>query len=434
MRRLIGSLPVALLLAACSGSPTVPNTGTPAQTIPRTKTVANQNLHYIVTNLGSLGGTVSAGISINGLGSISGFSGASGNAAFHAALWRPGSTSATDLGTLGGTHSAVEWPNHNPTAIVGISQTSRPDPLGERWSCSAFIPYTGTTCLGFVWHASRMIALPTLGGNNGFAAAANIAGSIAGWAENSVHDSTCVSPQVLQFEAVVWDGNNHPHALPPLPGDLDGAATTINRFGDVAGISGICQNAVGGLTAKHAVLWHNGVPTDIGNLGGAAWNTPMAMNDLGVIVGFSDLPGDANGAAPNFQAFRWTKSSGIQNLHTLPGDVLSQALGVNIAGQIVGLSCNAGCATLRAFIWQNGVMSDLNDLVAPGSPYLVYANDINDEGVITGLGVDQSGNAIAFRAVPSYGALGATSHARARSLHGLGLHLGAFGRIAPKLP
>ena len=37
-----------------------------------------------------------------------------------------------------------------------------------------------------------MRALPTLGGNNGFAAGDNNLGQIAGWAETTTHDPTCI--------------------------------------------------------------------------------------------------------------------------------------------------------------------------------------------------------------------------------------------------
>src|SRR5512132_2132904 len=126
---------------------------------------------YQVTNLPSLGGTSSAGSSVNNRGWVAGISNLPGDQVQHAALWK-GET-IVDLGTLGGPNSGVLWPVKNERGnISGISQTARPDPLGERWSCSAFFPAatgTGHQCLGFVWHDGVMRALPTLGGTNGFA-------------------------------------------------------------------------------------------------------------------------------------------------------------------------------------------------------------------------------------------------------------------------
>ena len=94
---------------------------------------------YHVTNLSSLGGTVSRGNSINNRGWVAGYSNLAGNQSRHATLWLDGM--AVDLGTLGGPNSSVTWPvKNNRGLIAGISQTATPDPLGENWSCAAFFP------------------------------------------------------------------------------------------------------------------------------------------------------------------------------------------------------------------------------------------------------------------------------------------------------
>ena len=359
---------------------------------------------YRVTNLPSLGGTVSRGNSLDDRGWMAGYSELAGNQSRHATLWLHGSP--LDLGTLGGPNSSVTWPVKSNTGLIaGIAQTATPDPLGENWSCSAFFSgpaATGYTCLGFAWEGGAMRALPTLGGNNGFATGANDLGQIVGWAENTVHDPTCVPPQVLQFRPVLWGPGKHQvHELPPLPGDTSGAATAINDRGQVVGISGICDQAVGRFTAAHAVLWDGGRVTDLGNLGGNAWNTPMAINQRGDVVGFAGQPGD-DPDNPQLRAFLWTRRGGIQNLGTLPGDVYSEAHGINEWDQVVGDSCDAA-GNCRAFLWQNGVMKDLNALVAPGyTGVLTTAQDINDLGAITGRAADPAtGGRLAFLATPA---------------------------------
>jgi len=93
---------------------------------------------YSVVRLGSLGGTASGASSVNNRGWVSGSSNLPGDQIEHAVLWRHGQT--LDLGTLGGPNSSVSWPNHNQRTVVGIAETSDIDPLGERWSCSAFFP------------------------------------------------------------------------------------------------------------------------------------------------------------------------------------------------------------------------------------------------------------------------------------------------------
>jgi probable HAF family extracellular repeat protein len=358
---------------------------------------------YVVRKLSaSLGGTVSVGTSINAQGWVAGFSNQSGDLTRHATLWRHGSI--TDLGTLGGPNSSVQWPGlNNRGVIVGIAELARSDPLNEEWSCSAFFPtVTGHICRGFVWERGVMRRLPTLGGNNNFATTVNGQGQVVGWAETRVHDPTCNSPQVLQFRAVMWEprsGRFRAKELPPLRGDSTSAATAINNHGLAAGISGECDVAVGRFSARHAVIWENGKPRDIGNLGGVSWHTPMALNERGDVVGFSNPPGDEDG---NFlpHAFIWTRERGIKDLGLIRGDDYSQAFAINDKRVVVGRSC--GAAGCRAVIWQNGVLTDLNRLVGPGFPdVLLAARDIKDDGTITGNLLEQStGKILVFVASP----------------------------------
>jgi probable HAF family extracellular repeat protein len=392
MKRLItgSALATALLLTGSvqGARLAAPHTGTPG---------------YQVTNLASLGGTSGAGSSINNRGWVAGSSNLAGDQAQHAALWR--NESVVDLGTLGGPNSGVLWPVKNDRGIVaGISQTAQPDPLGERWSCSAFFPAptaVGHQCLGFVWQGGAMRPLPTLGGTNGFATGANNEGEIVGWAESTVHDPTCVAPQVLQFRAVVWGpAPGELRELPPLPGDTVSAATALNDRGQVVGISGICDRAVGRFSAIHAVLWQDGRPIDLGSLGGVAWNTPMSINERGDVVGFANASAAAGGGFAA-HAFLWTRDAGMRDLGTLTGDTTSQALGVNDRREIVGTSCDADF-NCRAVIWRDGEITNLNTLVAPGyEDTLTTANDIDESGRITGQAFQQAeGALVAFVARP----------------------------------
>jgi probable HAF family extracellular repeat protein len=358
-------------------------------------------VRYRVINLGTLGGSSSAGIGINELGWITGASNLSGDTTEEATLWAYGLK--IPLKTLGGPNSAVLFPSKSNTGlVVGVSETAALDPNGEEWSCSFFFPsVTGHTCVGFIWKVGLMSPLPTLGGPNGFAAGINDFGRIVGWAENNFHDPTCAGAngrnQVLQFEPVIWGADGKiQKQLPPLPGDPDGAAVAINNAGEVVGISGTCDQAVGRFSAKHAVAWQNGTVRDLGDLGGVAWNTPDAINNLGDVVGFSNLPG-GNPGGFHFHAVYWPKSgSGPDcggrciDLGTLPQDFLSEATGINNRGQIVGVSIGGSSPFgSSAFLWQNGKLVNLNSLVVPSTTLqLISTGDINDRGVITGSAID----------------------------------------------
>lgn len=350
---------------------------------------------YRIKSLDTLGGTSSRGNSINDRSWVAGFSNLAGNTIRHAALWR--NNSLTDLGTLGSAsrNSNVTWSVKNTNGlVVGISQTDQPMPLGEKWSCSAFFPAataTGYTCLGFVWEDGVMRRLnPLPGGNNSFATGANNS-EIVGWAENGIRDPSCTANnQVLQFRPTVWQARNRQiRELPTLTGDSSGAATAINNRGQIVGISGDCDQAVGRYTARHAVLWDRGRLINLGNLGAEFWNTPTAINEHGDIVGFAGTPGDPEGNA--FKAFIWTRRDGIKYLPPLVnlGHVDSEAYGINERGQVVGISCDINFLDCRAVMWEDGAIKDLNDFKANSfTPRLEQAKDINERGEITGRSFD----------------------------------------------
>jgi probable HAF family extracellular repeat protein len=362
--------------------------------------VAQSN--YEVVELGLLGGTAGSANGINDRGWITGAANTSGDSASMATLWVHGA--ALPLGTLeNGPNSAVAWPvKSNNGVIVGISELPESDPLAQSFSCwpffAAAVP-TGRICQGFRWQNGNMTALPPFpGGYSSYATGINNRGQIVGWAENGVHDSSCDPAfQVLQFRAVIWQPDGRMQELPPLPGDSTSAATAINDLGQVVGISGDCGVAVGSVSAKHAVLWQNGIPTDLGNIGGDAWNTPTAINNHGTIVGFANtLPGIAR----TYEAFIWTESTGMKSLGKIPGDLRSEALGLNEKNQIVGLS-RGGPYLFRAVLWQDNTLTDMNTLTMPGSPFLLLAGDIDQQGHIVGQAFDFiSGESPAFAATP----------------------------------
>src|SRR5438876_11074982 len=168
--RRINQIPLILLFTAC-GASVMP-------ALAQEQIAANEGTQYRVSNLDSLGGTSSAGNSINDRSWVAGYSKLTGDQVRHAALWRHQTHHAIlDLGTLGGPNSSITWNVKNTEGIiVGISQTADPEPLGEFWSSSAFYgpPYNvGFINLGFVWEQNQqnqMRGLPNFpGGNNGFA-------------------------------------------------------------------------------------------------------------------------------------------------------------------------------------------------------------------------------------------------------------------------
>jgi probable HAF family extracellular repeat protein len=395
----------AVLLAAAAGC------GNDAPvTQPRQSLAPLAAPQYTVVKLPSLHGTQSRGMAINAQGWVAGWSNLP-DGTRRAALWKDGSL--VPIEPPGGPSSTVPWPGLNDAGVVvGIAQTGDPDPLHEDWSCELggfLLQTTDLLCRGFVWQDGVTRELPALGGHHSFAAGVNSQGKVVGWAETAVHDPTCVDAQVLQFRAVVWDskdgtsGRIKATELRPFGDDSASAATAINDAGQVVGISGDCDQAVGRFSARHAVLWEkNGKPTEIPNLGGTTWHTPMDINAQGDVVGFSNPPGAGDPEGEFIaRAFRWVYGAATaEDLTALDGDLFSEAFAINAQGQVVGVSFG-GASGSRAFIWQDGEMTNLNDLVDIAPDVLLSAQDINDAGQITGRVRDGvTGEILAFVATP----------------------------------
>jgi probable HAF family extracellular repeat protein len=150
----------------------------------------------------------------------------------------------------------------------------------------------------------------------------------------------------------------------------------------------------------------HGTLTDFGSLGGS----PLAANNInnkGQVVGtLVDSTGN------DLEAFLW-QNGVVIGLGTLPGDVTSAANAINDKGQVPGQSCDAN-GNCRGFLWQDGVMTDLNALV-PADSTLDFPDPtgINSRGQIVGLGVQKStGEKRAFLLTPSEGEVDAESAAQ----------------------
>ncbi len=388
--------PTASVTPPLSAAPQLQSSGNTSAAIPVGMAVQEQQQQsqlprYTVTDLGTLGGTFSLAGSVNNRGWVDGYSTLAGDQSAHAFLWRNGVM--TDLGTLGGPNSIAVFPLNERGEVGGAAETLTLDPLGED-----FCGYgDNLECLPYLWQEGLMTPLPTLGGSNGDSKTFNNRGQVVGYAENNTQDLNCNPPQVLDFEAVIWEpkqGRVKITELLPLPGDSIGIGFAINDKGQVVGITGSCSFGV-----VHAVLWQDGAVTDLGNLGGTTDNWAEAINNQGQAVGWSNLPGDMT-----YHTFLWTEDEGMQDLGTLPGDFASSGAGINSKGQVVGTSYDAG-GNPRAFLWQRGVMTDLNTLIPAGSPlFLLDGNGINSRGEIVGDALQVStGEVHAYLATPCNG-------------------------------
>jgi probable HAF family extracellular repeat protein len=184
-------------------------------------------------------------------------------------------------------------------------------------------------------------------------------------------------------------------------GDPATSANAVSNTGQIVGQYGYYSLPWPG----HAITVNKGVTTDLGTLSAEPdpyfifSSSANGVNDLGQIVGWSDVPD----LVPFFHAVLWAPTEEIRDLGTLPGDTLSDALKINFFGKVIGISGNTEVPTLydasgdlalskgvsgRPFIWsdRNG-MQDLNTLIPTDSGWTLNSvADINVWGQIVGTG------------------------------------------------
>jgi probable HAF family extracellular repeat protein len=311
-----------------------------------------------------------------------------------------------DLGTLGkpDANSWINWGGINDSGeAVGMSETADLDPNGE--DICGF--GTHLVCVPFLWRAGHMSALPTVGGNNGQASAINNRGEVVGYAETANTDPTC--PPSPTISPVLWEkGQAHP--LPLVGSDSDGSANGINDQGQAVGYSGNC------FFATHAVMWKNGTAFVLKDLGGTLSNVAYVINSLGQIAG---KVRSADGS--HYVAALWQPDGTLTTHEPLLGDLDAFATGINNLGQVVGNDFDSNFNWTHGFIWQNGVMTDLNTLISGDSNLLIIsASNINDRGQISGMATvlngPHAGDIHAYLATPVDASIGTSMADVARTL------------------
>ncbi len=181
--------------------------------------------------------------------------------------------------------------------------------------------------------------------------------------------------------------------------DREGLATSINSQGSITGYENDnsfisysnegkrwiydfqshsinnSEKIVGSTSNHRAAYWT--VSSGLQIIGPPS-SVATSINDLDEIAGSTFLDQSwiwQNGIFQNLGIFSWTKyiiANHINNKSQIVGEIRS--------------SDNTG--TIGGFLWQGGVLSDLNSLISPDQNwYVLTAFDINDNGDIVGYGI-----------------------------------------------
>jgi uncharacterized repeat protein (TIGR01451 family) len=293
---------------------------------------------YTVTDVGTLGGEWSDAQGINEAGDIAGTASRStaGSAAYR---WKGGlMTGINSFGGLSSQGLAISddgW-------VVGSAQRS------DSWSEAMW------------WAGADPHPMGTLGGPWSEAYAINDAHQIVGRSADATG----------QVEAFLWEAGTM-YALGSLGPNTFSDAYGINNSGVIVGESGTAD----GFT--HAFKVVDGIMIDLGTPSpNFAGSFARDINDAGTIVGGV-----------------WVENSYAVHPFVLTADgawdvvteITGFAEGINEDGAVVGNFF--GSHPERAFVYENGVVTDLNTLIPAGSGWeLSVAYDINDRGQIVGVG------------------------------------------------
>ena len=194
---------------------------------------------------------------------------------------------------------------------------------------------SGGASHAFLYSNGAMQDLGTLGGASSGAYGINNSGQVVGVAGTAPGSNA--SDAFLYSNGTMTALDNSGHS----------SATAINNEGQVVVNVG-----------DSVFLYSNGTKTNI--TGTAAEGSGNSINDAGQVVGYT---------FGTLRAFLWSSAAGMSDLGTLaaPYNSGSEALGINLSGQIVGTSWDyplPGDFQYHAFLYSNGTMEDLNNLTS----------------------------------------------------------------------
>ncbi len=318
---------------------------------------ATAQTFYAITDLGP-----GRAYAINELGHVAGETELR-NGDHHAFRWTP--DGLTDLGTLGGPSSRAFGLNAS-NLVVGEAETAD----GSTVAC--------------IWRNDEPAGIAT----GGTVYAVNDSGAMAG---------------VVNEAAALWTSPESAPQSITARGAI-GIAFDLDPAGRVVGQA---EAAEAEDRVSRAFLFQNGVTAALADLGRGLSSSAQAINRNGAIAGFFEP------ARGQTHAFLFD-TNGLRDLDTL-NNAYSAAYGMNNKGAVVGVMFNSPSDDDVAFLWSDGSMYNLNDLLDTRENWnLVEAWGINDAGQIVGYGI-KNGTERALLLTPLENAVGRLPRVRLTS-------------------
>jgi len=313
---------------------------------------------YTITDLGTLpNGRFTSAFGINAAGHVVGQGGTRSTGVGHPFLYSQGVLQ--DIGTLGGDVSGSgNFMNSYAAAINNVGQIVGASPLPDGPLSSSGEPH------GFLYADGTLKDL----GFEYVPRAINDTGDIVGLGPTYNFGTTLSHLAFVYREGVYTDLGHF--------GGGSSDAFGINASGQIVGTAYTAEKVF------HAFLLDQGTMRDLGTLASGGSSVALAINVTGQITGYSETRPSVD---IDYHAFLYANGV-MTDLGTLGGH-FSQGLALNDHGVVVGYSTLAGGDAHHAFIYQNGIMSDLNTLIPASSGVLLNeAVGINNSGQIVANG------------------------------------------------
>jgi probable HAF family extracellular repeat protein len=316
---------------------------------------------YEIFDLGTLGGASSFALDVNNQRQVTGnaqLPASQPSPRLNSFLWSPTTGPMSNLGVLPGSNNFSRGYAINDSGVV-VGESDNNNSRAFRWDA-----------------VNGMVGLTRLAGDNdrGVAHDINNAGTIVGISGNGV-----TSRPTMWVNGTASD-----------LGSLDGTTTSFGRawgINDNGAAVGFTLTAAGG--PSKATLWSGGTIVNLGSYSPSSFSEAFAINDDGIAVGAA-VNGTTPGGTSIRRATRWEIVEGVPVLTDLGslGRTFSEAKDINDLGQIVGFATSISGSPQAAWLWDDGVMTDLNTLISADSGWtLLSAEGINDHGDIVGFGI-----------------------------------------------